>query len=168
MAPNEGEGHYDEAELWRRKWLAVVREKDGSDSVEYARELTSLGSLLLRQKKHSDAETALREGLAIILKMQSGTLARCNAQSLLGAALIGQHKYTEAEPILTQCYSGLKKLEMEPGHMHSGYRQDLSEVAELLVSLHDSCGQPDKAEKWRAERAKYPPSAAPIPREVKR
>ena len=61
---------YDQAEVWRRKWLAVVKEKDGPESAAYAEELTGLGSNLLQQKKYADAEPILRECLAILQKKQ--------------------------------------------------------------------------------------------------
>ena len=46
---------FDEAELWRRKWLAVVKERSGTESVPYATELVTLGLSLLRQDKWIDA-----------------------------------------------------------------------------------------------------------------
>src|SRR5262249_57332652 len=56
---------FDKAEPWRRKWLAVVKERSGADSLPYARELAALGSNLLQQEKCSDAQVAFRDCLAI-------------------------------------------------------------------------------------------------------
>ena len=109
---------YDQAEVWRRKWLAVVKEKYGPESVEYAgiRGLAGLGSNLLKQKKHADAEPILRECLAILQKNGPRSLGRRSAtQSLLGAALLGQQKYADAEPLLVQGYQGMKKSEKSRG-----------------------------------------------------
>ena len=50
---------YDQAELWRRKWLAVVEDKAGPESVAYAVELSALASNLLKQQKYADAEPLL-------------------------------------------------------------------------------------------------------------
>jgi tetratricopeptide (TPR) repeat protein len=61
---------YDQAEVWRRKWLAVVKEKDGPESAAYAAELTGLGSNLLQQKRHADAESLLRVSLTILQNKQ--------------------------------------------------------------------------------------------------
>jgi hypothetical protein len=44
-------GRFGEAEAWRRKWLAVVKERSGADSGAYSDELAGLGLNLLRQKK---------------------------------------------------------------------------------------------------------------------
>ena len=61
---------FDQAEAWRRKWLAVVKERSGADSLPYVGELAALGLNLLQQKKWTDAETVLRECLAIREKAQ--------------------------------------------------------------------------------------------------
>ncbi len=53
---------YEEAEVWRRKWLAVVKEKAGPESEAYAVALQGLGSNLLQQKKYADAEPMLVQG----------------------------------------------------------------------------------------------------------
>src|SRR5262249_58251735 len=95
---------YDEAEVWRRKWLAVVKEKDGPESAAYAQELTGLGSNLLLQKRHAEAEPLLRESLAILQNKQGEDREAFYTQSLLGAALLGQQKYAGAEPLLVRGY----------------------------------------------------------------
>ncbi len=56
---------YDQAEAWRRKWLAVVKERSGPQSLPYADELAQLGLRMLEQKKWIDAEPVLRECLAL-------------------------------------------------------------------------------------------------------
>jgi serine/threonine protein kinase len=53
---------YDRAEIWRRKWLAAVKAKDGPGSVEYAVALAGLASNLLQQKKYTEAEPLLVQG----------------------------------------------------------------------------------------------------------
>ena len=63
---------YDQAEVWRRKLLPVVKMRDGPESAEYAEELTKLGSNLLQQKKPAAAEPILRESLAILLQEAAG------------------------------------------------------------------------------------------------
>ena len=37
----------DQAETWRRKWMAVVKERSGAESPGYAAELSALGANLL-------------------------------------------------------------------------------------------------------------------------
>jgi len=75
-----------------------------------------------------------------------------DAQSMLGGSLLGQKKYAEAEPRLLKGYEGLKqwKTSLEP--------QDAPRVPEALgrlIELYTAMNKPEKAKKWRAERAKY-------------
>jgi tetratricopeptide (TPR) repeat protein len=53
---------YAEAEVWRRKWLAVVKDRAGPESVAYGEELSALGWNLLKQEKYADAESLLLQG----------------------------------------------------------------------------------------------------------
>src|SRR5262249_39694893 len=101
--------HFDQAEPWRWKWLAVVKKQAGAESLAVANELTALGLNLLCQKKWTDAETVFRDSLAIREKKQPDNWTTFNAQSMLGAALLGQKKYAEAEPLLLKGYDGMKQ-----------------------------------------------------------
>jgi serine/threonine protein kinase/tetratricopeptide (TPR) repeat protein len=143
---------YNQAEVWRRKWVAAARAKYGPESFRYAAffGLSGLGSNLVRQQKYADAEPILRESVAILQKNHPETWEKFRAQSLLGAALMGQQKYTEAEPHLVQGYQGMKKLEKSQGHKPHGP----SEALERLVQLYDAWDKPDEAAKWRKELEK--------------
>jgi serine/threonine protein kinase/tetratricopeptide (TPR) repeat protein len=59
---HEQHKQYQEAEAWRRKWLPVVRERAGADSVTYAEDVLALGSNLLAQARYADAEPLLLQG----------------------------------------------------------------------------------------------------------
>jgi tetratricopeptide (TPR) repeat protein len=110
---------YDLAESWRRKWLAVVKQRSGADSLPYATETALLGRNLLKQKKYAESEPIVRECLAIREKKQPDEWTTFNAQSMLGEALYGQQKHAAAESLLVKGYEGMKKLEPKlPG---SGY-----------------------------------------------
>jgi len=50
IACHERLQQFDQAEIWRRKWLAVVKERSGADSLPYAGELAALGLNLIQQK----------------------------------------------------------------------------------------------------------------------
>src|SRR5207253_493630 len=100
---------YEQAEEWRRKWLAAVKAKNGPEVPAYAEGLVGLASNLLKQKKYADAEPVLREYLAILQKKAPELGETFHAQSLLGTALLGQKNYAAAEPLLVQGYQGMKK-----------------------------------------------------------
>jgi serine/threonine protein kinase len=158
----EGAAQHDKAEAWRRKWLAVVKERSGADSLPYASELASLGSNLLQQKKWTEAETVLRQCLTIREKRQPDVWNTFNTQSMLGEALLGQQKYADAELFLLKGYSGLKQREKT---IPPQGNTRLPEALDRLIDLAAATNKPDEAKKWRAERAKYPAEEAPLPRE---
>jgi tetratricopeptide (TPR) repeat protein len=154
---------YDQAELWRRKWLAVVKEKVGPESAACAEELTGLGSNLLRQRKHADAEPVLRECLAVLRKKQPEAWETFHIQSLLGAALLGQEKYAEAEPLLVQGYQGMRKSAKDPGHHRFGpsTQEHLTEALGRLVQLYAAWGKPEQAARWRQRLEERGPKPKP-------
>src|SRR6185369_7044220 len=63
-------GQYEPAEAWRRKWVAVAKEKHGPDAVTYFGEhgLAGLGANLVRQKKYAAAEPFLHDSLPLLEK----------------------------------------------------------------------------------------------------
>jgi tetratricopeptide (TPR) repeat protein len=140
---------FGEAEVWRRKWLAVVKEQSGADSLPYAGELASLGLNLIQQKKWSEAETVLRDCLAVREKKQPDAWNTFNAQSMLGDALLNQKKYADAEPLLLAGYKGLKQREATIPQPVRKVR--LEEALARLVALYEATGKKDEAAKWRKE-----------------
>jgi hypothetical protein len=83
--------------------------------------------------------------------------------SALGACLLGQQKYAEAEPLLLRGYRGLRQHEQR---IPAAFRQArLTEAAERLVQLYEAWGKPDETTKWRKEleaiKAAGKPTAGP-------
>jgi tetratricopeptide (TPR) repeat protein len=154
--------HFDQAEAWRRKCLAVVKERSGADSLPYAGELAALGLNLLQQKKPADAEVVLRECLALRQKKAAGVWTTFNTQSLLGGALLGQKKYAAAEPPLVKGYEGMKAREKTIPQQGGGELR-IPEAIDRLIELYTALNKPDEAKKWRAERAKYPQGRTKTP-----
>ena len=144
---------YDQAEVWHRKLLLVVKMRDGLESAEYAEELTKLGSNLLQQKKPVAAEPILRESLAILRKKRPGAQDTFHTESLLGAALLGRQKYADAEPLLVRGYLGISQSAKAPSEKNHDPRagQRLIDALERLVQEYDAWGKPDEAAKRRKE-----------------
>jgi tetratricopeptide (TPR) repeat protein len=140
---------FDQAETWRRKWLAVLKERSGPESLPYSIELSALGTTLLEQKKWSDAEAVLHECLAIREKKEPDEWRVCNTRSMLGAALLGQNKHADAEPLLLKGYEGMKQRAAGiPGPIR---KARLTEAVERLIALYEATGQSDEAARWRKE-----------------
>jgi hypothetical protein len=137
---------FAEAETWRRRWAAAVKEQTGADSLRYAGELGMLGSNLLHQSKWIDAEAILREALAILERRAPASVARFNIQSELGSALAGQARYAEAEPLLIQGHEGIKSREAQ---LPPSDRDCVVESGEQVIRLYEAWGRAEKAVEWR-------------------
>jgi tetratricopeptide (TPR) repeat protein len=141
---------FHEAEGWRRKWLVVLKEREGVDSLSYANELGALGANLLQQKKWTDAEPVLREALVLFEKKEPGAWAMHSTRSLLGSALLEQKRYSEAESLVIQGYEGLKA---HKGQIPQPDRERVTEAGDRIVRLYANWGQPDKAAEWQTKLA---------------
>jgi tetratricopeptide (TPR) repeat protein len=99
---------------------------------------------LLWQERHGDAERIAREALAID---QREEFRHFYCTSVLGAALLGQKKYADAEPLLLEGYRGMKQ--GETGQSEGLRRQLLTDAVEWVVRFYQVTEQPEKARAWR-------------------
>jgi tetratricopeptide (TPR) repeat protein len=148
---------FDQAEAWRRKWLAVIKEQSGADSPAYAGELAALGLNLLQQQKWTGAEATLKECLAIRRKTQPDAWNTFSVMSMLGGALLGKKQYAAAEPLLVQGFQGMKQ---RADKIPPQAKPRLGEAADRLIALYEARSQPDEAAKWRKQRQALEPAAA--------
>ena len=132
---------------------ADARKQLAEDRLQLAGVLAELGWSLLQAHAFPDAEPPLREGLAIHEKMQPDAWNTFCTMSMLGEALLGQKKYTDAEPLLLKGYEGMKQREETIPAFGSKF---LPEALDGLIEFYTATNKPDEAKKWRAERAKYP------------
>src|SRR5262245_65109259 len=56
---------FDQAEAWRRKWPALVKEHAGADSIAYEKVLGPYAYYLVQRQKWAEAEPVMREYLAL-------------------------------------------------------------------------------------------------------
>jgi eukaryotic-like serine/threonine-protein kinase len=102
---------------------------------------------LLLAGRFAEAEPKARACLALRKKLIPDDWHTFNAQSMLGGSLLGQKKYTEAEPLLVSGYEGLKQRE---DTIPARYRQiRLREALDRLVQLYQATGQTAKAAEWK-------------------
>jgi tetratricopeptide (TPR) repeat protein len=101
---------------------------------------------LLAVNEFEKAEKPLRE-----LQKMPTTIVPIDAwQSMLGAALLGQKKFAEAEDLLLKGYENLGAVDVDA-------RKDrfwlLSDAGNAIVRLYEQWEKPDLAVKWRAQVA---------------
>ena len=112
------------------------------------------GFCLVALGRHDEAEPVLRECLAIREREMPAEWLRWNAASLLGAALAGQGKYAEAEPLLVNGYNEMKD---DPRVQPPTATLDRKrEALERIVRLYEAWeaaepgqGHREKAVDWR-------------------
>jgi hypothetical protein len=100
--------------------------------------LVNAGTSLLNVKAYAEAEPLLRESLAIREKQGADSWETHHARSQLGAALLGQGKHADAEPLLVAAYQGMKRAATNP-----------KQTLERLVLLYGAWGKPGEAARWR-------------------
>ena len=140
----------EKGESLLRELLDFQKEHGQADSLPlpYATTLEFLGRNLLQQRQWTAAEALFRDCLSLRENKEPQMMAnRFSTKSLLGASLIGQKKYAEAEPYLLQGYQGLRDAAKNYA-MFVG-RVPVPEAAERLVQLYEATGKKDKAEEWR-------------------
>jgi len=124
----EAAKQFKKAEAWRRKLLALMKQKEGDESIAYIYQLFLLSANLLFQERFADAEPMLREGAEKLEKQLSNkqlnraqidatkkmlgsvTLYRANLLAGIGRNLLHMKRYAEAEPTLRECLKQCEKL----------------------------------------------------------
>jgi tetratricopeptide (TPR) repeat protein len=133
----------------------------GAESEAFAALLARSSGVLLAHELYPEAEKHLRLCLAIRAREGPEAWTTFNARSMLGAALLGQKKYVEAEPLLVAGYEGLKDRQKDiPPHGSD----NLPRAGRQLTLLYEATGRPAKA---AAVRAELPREVAPHPRRSK-
>jgi eukaryotic-like serine/threonine-protein kinase len=141
-------GRSAEAAKLSQDLLADARKTAPKGSPQLAVALARSGLALLQANAHTEAEPILRECLAIREKTQPDVWTTFNTKSQVGAALLGQKKYAEAEPLLVAGYNGMKQ--REATILPEG-KPRLSEALERLVQFYEVTNRPDEVARWRRE-----------------
>jgi WD40 repeat protein/tetratricopeptide (TPR) repeat protein len=153
-------GKYDRELPLRQELAELWKGKAGADSLQYAGALAALGLNLLRQEKWAEAESVLRQVLAIRETKAPDDWSTFNAKQMLGGALLGQKQYAAAEPLLRDGYEGLKQ---RAERIPPLWKQSIAEVLARLITLAEATNKPDEARVWKDERAKVSGASAPKP-----
>ena len=151
-----GQGKSAQAERTYSLVLDFRRRVLGPGHPDTIKTLASLGEVRLEQHEYIQAEIALREALALYEKTNTDRSERYGCQSSLGASLLGQKKYTEAEPLLISGYEGMLQREVT---MTAQDRSSLTEAGHRVVKLYTDWGKPEKAVEWGKRLSNVKPTA---------
>ncbi|MBX7105982.1 MAG: tetratricopeptide repeat protein [Gemmataceae bacterium] len=143
--------------------LKLSKSKLGPEHPDTLHCMNNLALAYLSSGQQDKALPLFRECLILRKKTQPEMWSTFQTQSLLGAALLGQKKYADAEPLLLNGYEGLKAREKT---MPPQGRIRIPEALDRLIELYTATNQPDEVKKYQELRAKYPPpkeAAQPSP-----
>jgi serine/threonine protein kinase/tetratricopeptide (TPR) repeat protein len=142
------QGRVDEVEaLWQEE-LQGARAALPADDPKLAGVLARLSVILLSDKKFAAAEAAAREALTIREQKIPDDWVTFNSRGTLGACLVGQQRYSEAEPLLRAAYEGMKQRQAT---MPANRQVRLKEAVQNLVQLYQATGLVDEAAEWRSK-----------------
>jgi serine/threonine protein kinase/Tfp pilus assembly protein PilF len=138
------QGNYPKAESIASQVLAIDRrlanESDtAAAAVDLALAYESLG-------KFTEAEPLAREAFTSDQKARPDDWQTFRAESVLGASLVGQKKFNQAEPLLVEGYHGM---EARKPQMGAGNWYHLDFAHAWIAQMYRSWGKPDKAAEWK-------------------
>jgi len=134
----------EELALWRK--LAAQQPRQPMAVAGLVDSLARLARTLLAERKYTDAAAPAQECSEICEKELPGDWHSFHARSLLGASLLGQSKFSEAEPLLLAGYEGMKKLE---GTITPDDKPCLKEALRRVVNFYEATGEPERAADWK-------------------
>jgi eukaryotic-like serine/threonine-protein kinase len=140
------QGKYALAETHAAETLAARRRTFGSEHPDTMAAAADLTLAYLSEGKFAEAEPLAREALEFIRKRQPDDVQRFRAESLLGASLSGQKKYSEAETLLIEGYTGTEARKNQLAVPESYH---LDRARDWLVQLYQAWGKPVKVAEWR-------------------
>ena len=148
----EAEALQREELAMRRRWLARASPPPPALVNNLVDTFARLTRTVLAAEKFGEAELLAREWLALGEKELPDDWQTFNARAMLGASLLGQRKFTEAEPLLVAAYEGInQRREKIPPE----YKFRLRESLECLARLYAATGRPDQAAEWKKKLANY-------------
>ena len=139
------EGKVGLAETYATQALTGRRRVLGSQNADTMKAATDLALACVSQRKFTDGEPLAREAVDFGRKKQSADWQRFRAESVLGASLLGQKKYSEAEPLLLEGYQGMLAQQTK---MEAADRYYLTHARDLVVELYHAWGKAEKAVEW--------------------
>jgi len=141
------------AEQAAREALRIRRKTLSPEDPNLASSLDNLALVLRDEGKYVEAEGSTRECLDIRGKQMPDDWITFNTRSRLGADLLGQNKYADAEALLLSGYEGMKQREDK---IPRDKMVRIREALERLVALYETwdkvapnTGKADQGAGWR-------------------
>jgi|SoiMethySBSTD1v2_1073268.scaffolds.fasta_scaffold15246_6 eukaryotic-like serine/threonine-protein kinase len=140
------QGKLGQAEALYTKALEGQRRVNGPAHLGTLNTMRVLGGLRRQSGDYVRAEALLREALAGFVKARPEFWARYEIESTLGASLMAQRRFAEAEPFLIAGYEGLARMANTIPPVN---KASLAQAGDWIVELYRGWGRPDTAAQWR-------------------
>jgi serine/threonine protein kinase/Tfp pilus assembly protein PilF len=140
------QGHDEQAEQMFSTVFESRRRRLGAEQSDTLNAGILLAKVQLDLREYARGGTGLRDILKIYENIAPDDFARYWCQGLLGAAMAGEKKFAEAEPLLVAGYDGMVKRQ---DTVPVGDRGAISDVAQRTATFYRVWGKPDKAAEWR-------------------
>jgi non-specific serine/threonine protein kinase/serine/threonine-protein kinase len=147
------EGKYEQAVALFSRAYDGQRRLLGAEHPDTLDTLIAMARVRLLQKRYPEAETVLRGALPSYRKALGDAWTRYRCESMLGASLLGQRKFSDAEPLLISGYSGMHE---RRAAIPAFSRTDLEEASQNLLALYSDWHKKDKLTEWRARIGEVP------------
>lgn len=142
----QGEGRSAQAESLYVRVLEVQRRILGEQHLRRLATMNRLASLYLELDRYGQAEPLLRDALTFYEKTAPESWRRYDSQSMLGASLLGEKRFDEAEGLLVSGYEGLRQREAA---MAASDRAGITRAAQRIVQLYRDWGKAALAAEWQ-------------------
>ena len=152
-------GRFVEAESLDRDTLNRRQAKLGPTDPSTLQSTNSLAEDLL-EVKPAEAELLLRQSMAVRDKELPDDWHTFDTLSLLGASLLYQKRYSEAEPLVIEGYEAMNAREAK---IPPNSKTRLSQAGARIVQLYEAWGKKEKADEWRKRLAPTFGAAKPKP-----
>jgi tetratricopeptide (TPR) repeat protein len=147
------DGKYAPAEELQAKALEIRRRVLGPQLPDTTDTMASLSELWLLEHRYTESEPVLREALNTVQQISPGSWERYYLRSLLGAALTGQKRYAEAQPLLLSGYTGMIELQTTiPAFKNSNLTQAGEWIVNFTGTGTSRRKRPNGRPNWKAKR----------------
>ncbi len=137
---------YQEAKPLFESALAGQEKRFAADNAILGFLKTQLGECRLSDEEFEAAETMFRESVEILRLHPRHELDLAGAKSGLGASLVGQKQFADAEPLLAEAF---KTFETNQEDLTIQRQQSFRQTHARIVHLYEQWEIPDLADQWR-------------------
>jgi eukaryotic-like serine/threonine-protein kinase len=142
------EGDYAGAEQLFNQALEGDRRVLGNEHPGTLSSLVWLGRARLKERKYLQAEANFREALSTYERTSPDAWQRYSCQNLLGASLVGERRFGEAEPLLLAAYETMME---RRDKIPAASQPEIESAGAEILSMYEEWPKTGKAAEWQSK-----------------